>query len=245
MTDAGNDRPPFDERAALAELERLREQIVHLRSKRVAAGTEFDGFVRSLKTRETAPIAATRDEFSPMTVPGDLDSKPAESSPAPSLDRGPAPAGAAARRQPRARNLMLLGGALLVLATGGLVTWTLRKGGREPANPDRIVTAQLPATSAPDEAPAVPRPIPVSPHDSQIITSRPVWVRVVADGQRVVERELQAQARIPFKATRSIVIRTGDAGALRLSIGGRDQGPLGADGVVVTRTFSVPGTLER
>ncbi len=245
MTDAGNDRPPFDERAALAELERLREQIVQLRSKRVAVGTEFDGFVRSLKTRESAANAATRNELSPTSVPGGLDSSPAEPSPAPSLDPRPAPAAPAVKRQPGARNLVLLGGALLLLATGGLVTWTLRKGGREPAETDRLVSAQPPATPVPDETPLAPRPIPVSPYDSQIVTSRPVWVRVVADGQRVIERELQAQARIPFKATRSIVIRTGDAGALRLSIGGRDQGPLGADGVVVTRTFSVPRTVER
>jgi cytoskeleton protein RodZ len=245
VTDAGHDRPPFDERAALAELERLREQIVQLRSKRVAAGTEFDGFVRSLKTRETAPIAATRDEFSPMTVPGDLDSKPVEPPPAPSVDHEPVPAVPSARRQPGARNLVLLGSALLLLATGGLVTWTLRKGGREAIEPDRVVSAQPPATSAPDAPPAAPRPIPVSPYDSQIVTSRPVWVRVVADGQRVVERELPALARVPFKATRSIVIRAGDAGALRLSIGGRDQGPLGADGVVVTRTFSVSGPVKQ
>lgn len=245
MTDAGNDRPPFDERAALAELERLREQIVQLRSKRVAVGTEFDGFVRSLKTRESAANAATRNELSPTSVPGGLDSRPAEPSPAASLDRGPAPAGEAARRQPGVRNLVLLGGALLLLATGGLVTWTLRKGVRELAEPGLMVSTQSPATSAPAVAPAAPQPITVSPYDSQIVTSRPVWVRVVADGQRVIERELQAQARIPFKATRSIVIRTGDAGALRLSIGGRDQGPLGADGVVVTRTFSVPRTVER
>jgi hypothetical protein len=67
---------------------------------------------------------------------------------------------------------------------------------------------------------------------------------VIADGERVVERELPADARVPLKAAKTIVIRTGDAGAVRLSIGGQDQGILGRDGEVVTRTFTV-GEPER
>lgn len=248
MTDAEKGRPAFDERAALAELERLREQIVRYRSQRVDAGVEFDRFVRSLKTGETRPdsppTAATRADISPTTVRGDLEAPSPGPSPAPSLDREPAPAAPAARRQPVPRHVVLLGGALLLAATGGVLTWTLRRGGREPAAPDRIV-AQPPATSERAATPAAPQPIAVSPYDAQIVTSRPVWIRVVADGQRVLERELPTQARVPFKATRSIVIRAGDAGALRLWIGGRDQGPLGADGVVVTRTFSVSGPSTR
>jgi hypothetical protein len=65
-------------------------------------------------------------------------------------------------------------------------------------------------------------------------------VRVLADGERVIERELPANARVPVKAKKTIVIRAGDAGAVRLSIGGRDQGVLGPDGEVATRTFNVP-----
>jgi cytoskeleton protein RodZ len=235
-----NGRPVFDERAALAELERLREQTVHLRSKRVAASAEFDAFIRSFKTRQTdpdSPPAAPSADFSPMTVPSELDATPLEPSPPPPLEHQPAPPALAPRRRPSARNLVL-GSALLVLATGGVVTWTLRNGGRESTEP--TASGPPPPRSEPDATPAAPRPVPVSPYDSEIITTRPVWVRIVADGQRVVERELPAQARVPFKATRSIVIRTGDAGAIRLSIGGVDHGPLGADGVVVTRTFSVP-----
>jgi hypothetical protein len=49
---------------------------------------------------------------------------------------------------------------------------------------------------------------------------------------------------VPLKAAKTIVIRTGDAGAVRLSIAGQDQGILGRDGEVVTRTFTV-GEPER
>jgi hypothetical protein len=70
-------------------------------------------------------------------------------------------------------------------------------------------------------------------------------VRVIADGERVVERELPADSRIPFKAEKTIVIRTGDAGAVKLSIRGQDQGTLGKDGAVITRTFTVPAATGR
>jgi hypothetical protein len=67
-----------------------------------------------------------------------------------------------------------------------------------------------------------------------------VWVRVVVDGERVVERELPANARIPLTAEKTIVIRAGNAGAVRVTLAGRDQGVLGPEGTVVTRTFSLP-----
>jgi hypothetical protein len=72
------------------------------------------------------------------------------------------------------------------------------------------------------------------------VTTQPAWIRVIADGERVVERELPANSRIPFKAEKTIQIRTGNAGAVRLSIRGVDQGALGTEGEVVTRSFAVP-----
>jgi hypothetical protein len=63
---------------------------------------------------------------------------------------------------------------------------------------------------------------------------------VIADGERVVERELPAGAKIPFTATKTVVIRAGDAGAVRLILRGADHGTLGGDGDVVTRTFTLP-----
>ncbi len=70
-------------------------------------------------------------------------------------------------------------------------------------------------------------------------------MRVLADGERIIERELPANSRVALKAAKTIVIRTGDAGAVRLSINGTDQGPLGRDGEVVTRSFSVPPGAPR
>jgi hypothetical protein len=68
-----------------------------------------------------------------------------------------------------------------------------------------------------------------------------VWIRATADGVRVVERELRPDERIPLRAARALVIRAGDAGAVRMSVNGQDRGVLGADGIVVTRTYNAPG----
>jgi hypothetical protein len=72
-----------------------------------------------------------------------------------------------------------------------------------------------------------------------------VWVRVTVDGERVLERELEAGVRIPLEAKETIVVRAGDAGAIRLTIAGKDQGVFGPDGIAVTRTFPVPSASPR
>src|SRR5438094_843243 len=128
--------PPFDEKAALEELERLRDAIEESRRRRSQRSDEFEAFIRSFRT-------------------------------------GAAPADAHA-----------LQGELKI--------------------------------------------------------QRRVWVRVLLDGQRAVERELAAGTRIPLQADRAIVIRAGDAGALRLTINGVDRGPLGKDAEIITRTFTAP-----
>jgi hypothetical protein len=72
----------------------------------------------------------------------------------------------------------------------------------------------------------------------ELITNRTVWVRVTVDGRRAIERELAAGQRIPVRAERDVVIRAGDAGALSLTVNGRDMGTLGRDGAILTRSFT-------
>ncbi|MEN3337889.1 MAG: hypothetical protein V7647_1565 [Acidobacteriota bacterium] len=67
---------------------------------------------------------------------------------------------------------------------------------------------------------------------------RRVWLRVLTDGNRTIEREVEANAIIPLPAARTFVVRAGDAGAVHFYLKGQDQGPLGADAQVVTRTFT-------
>ena len=91
-----------------------------------------------------------------------------------------------------------------------------------------------PPSSASPSAPSAAQPAQAGGGlETGIVTLRPVWVRVLVDGERAVERELRGNERIPLRAQRTIAIRAGDAGALRVLIAGRDQGTLGRDGEVV------------
>jgi hypothetical protein len=101
------------------------------------------------------------------------------------------------------------------------------------------------ATTSPSGAVA-PRPSSAAGAGSatppaEIRTVRRAWVRVVIDGNRAVEREVEANTNVPLPAGRTFVVRAGDAGAVHFFLNGRDQGPLGADAQVVTRTFTAAG----
>jgi cytoskeleton protein RodZ len=121
-----------------------------------------------------------------------------------------------------------------------MATWMLR--GEAPPSPDQVSQARPAPPSA--EPPLSPSPAaaPAEPawQGSELVTIRRVWLRVLVDGDRVLEREVPADTRVPLQAQKTIVIRTGDAGAVRLSLAGEDRGFLGREGEVVTRTFTVP-----
>jgi hypothetical protein len=78
-----------------------------------------------------------------------------------------------------------------------------------------------------------------------VTTRRAVWMRVTIDGKRELEREVPQGQRIPLHGERTIVIRVGDAGAVTIARDGRDLGPLGRDGVIATREFSLDPTARR
>ena len=235
--------PPFDERAALDELERLRGQIERHKARRRAVEAEFDGFIRSFKTPgggAQPPVSQERKRFTPVVEPRAL--PPPAASPEPVQP---------ARRTMSTRTRAAICGALVVMAGGALVTWTWGRRGPASASASASSTAAPASDAAPSAAlPATLEPsggtrVTAAPDATELVTSRAVWIRVIADGARVVERELPANARVPLKANKTIVIRTGDAGAVRLSIGGQDQGVLGRNGEVVTRTFTVPSREKR
>jgi hypothetical protein len=126
------------------------------------------------------------------------------------------------------------GVAATAIATAVLAAWMVTRV------PDAPPAEQSePAPAAATTAPVSPPAPPVDPHPLRIDlrTLRRVWLRVAVDGRIAIEREVAAGEQLPFGADRSIVVRAGDAGAVTLSVGGVDQGPLGGDGQVVTRTF--------
>jgi hypothetical protein len=66
---------------------------------------------------------------------------------------------------------------------------------------------------------------------------REVWVQVTVDGRQGAGRTLRAGEAQSIAATREVVIRAGDAGALWVSFRGGAAEPLGPDGRVLTRSF--------
>jgi hypothetical protein len=244
MTEQSQDEQPFDERAALEELERLRAQIQRLRSERTDLGVQFEQFVRSVRATGKSPDVNLPETPAISTSAGKPPVEHAGHSadPATAVELPPQPPKPVlALKAPPAARSALIGGAVILLAAVAVVTWTLRKSAREPSVPVPIPSATVPGPTAQTPPPAAqPQPRLSSPFRSEIVTSHAAWVRVLADGERVFERELPPGARVPFTAKKTITIRTGNAGAVRLVIGQNDQGPLGAEGAVVTRTFKVP-----
>jgi hypothetical protein len=259
---------PFDERALLEELERVREQIQQARLQRRAVQDEFSRFVRGFKeptdlenaTREDGRVgeparlhsaALKRPEGEPgkPVAPEEPQQRPAiarlmtaapasttaqEITPQQPMNEPPVSGAGAPRAQPWTR--VLAGGAVILLTGVAVTTWMRNDASQPPSSSDPTRTAQ-PVTPAP-EPPAPAAEAPASP-GSEIVTIRPVWMRVLVDGERVFEREMPANTRVPLSAQKTIVIRTGDAGAVRLSIRGVDQGFLGREGEVLTRSFTV------
>jgi hypothetical protein len=179
------------------------------------------------------PVQAAANEF----VPGRWEPEEAEPVPAPVAARG--------SRAPRAAHVGVVLAALAVLAVGVLL-W---RSSSDPVAAPPSEAASGPSPSAAAAPPAAPVPAPAAVASPaapagppraltiEFVTLRPVWARITVDGKRAFEREFPANQRLPLGADRTIAIRAGDAGALRLIVDGRDQGVLGKDGQVYNRTF--------
>ncbi len=255
-------RPPFDEATALAELENLRQSIERARQQRKNADAEFDTFVRGFKKfddvvaasappdpllpfpsespvkRQTAPPVQAPaiapppslrvvEERVPVGVreplPAQVVPPPQSEPPALSPERG--------RRPVRAGAIVAVSAVAIAGVIFGLRSWRTA-----PQQPPAATTAQA---VPPPAQPRRPAPVAAAaPPQTAITAIRPVWVRVIVDGKRLLAREMQAGESMPLGDGATVVVRAGDAGALRLSIAGRDQ-PVGRDGEVVTRTFNL------
>ena len=147
-------------------------------------------------------------------------------------------------RRPPLRRPAVAGAAVAVLAAVAVVFFG-RSGkddvapGATPQSSTAPAAANgVPAASAVPAAEPAPAPAPPAP-GAELVTARRVWLRVTVDGARTVEREVPADTRLTFAPTKEMVVRAGDAGAVRMRMAGKDMGPIGPDGQVATRTFAV------
>jgi hypothetical protein len=251
-----NHASSFDEKAALAELERLQQAIADSRRRRGETVDEFDAFVRSFSNPQErrAPAADRPGETRPVApAPPSEQVRFEHIDPAALRIELPRPDLLEPIETPGKRPSIappwLLAAIAVLVVIGALM---LMRG--RPSTPAQSPTPAATETTAPAAAtasvstPARAGSAPaVKPGgiQAELTALRPVWVRVLTDGQRAIERELKANERIPVRADQTLTIRVGDAGALRVSIGGKDQGPLGRDGVIANRTFTARRTPSR
>jgi cytoskeletal protein RodZ len=101
------------------------------------------------------------------------------------------------------------------------------------------------AASAPASAPAPADARPaVSATSGDLLTvavtaKRPCWVSATVDGQKAIERLLQAGEQQTVTVRREMVLTAGDASAIALQFNGADARSLGKSGEVVTARFNL------
>jgi hypothetical protein len=250
----------FDEQAASEELERTRQALEESRQRRKRANEEFDAFLRSFAPPGPAPPPAgtapavpprrlVREPSGslvpherglagePAAVPSSVPPEPPAPPPLPIVVTA---LGASPRARHKAR---VYGGIALAAGAIAIVAWRVRSPEPVPTSARPVAAAAAPGAqqggaSTPSSSPA--RGAPRQGVSAELRTTRPVWVRVTIDGKQALERELPADQRLPFEGVRTVTIRAGDAGAVRVSLNGADQGTLGPDGQVVTRSFTRP-----
>jgi hypothetical protein len=150
-------------------------------------------------------------------------------------------------RQPRHRRWAF--GAALVLAIA-LVVGALASRDDGPTLPSAAAPAprEVATDTSPPEAPGERRdaPPPTSELAATVTTTRDCWILAVADGEIVLQETVPAGETLELEARRTLDLRLGDAGAVRLVVDGRrvQAGPSGAvadlsfairDGEVVRR----------
>jgi cytoskeleton protein RodZ len=67
----------------------------------------------------------------------------------------------------------------------------------------------------------------------------PCWIKATVDGQKVIDRLLQAGDQQTIEVRREMVLTAGDAGAVAMTFNGADTRPLGKAGEVVTRRVTL------
>jgi hypothetical protein len=248
--------PPFDEKAALAELERLRDSIQAARQARRRASDEFDAFVKSFRTPASTPtserpVSTSRASEAAQRAASESISQPLHSAdPLPSTvtvpsnsdefdDRTAAPSSQLPRRYHL--NIRTLG-VFAVIAAIALGLLSTRRS-RQMSPPTRVngVTGNAASTrnAATPSAAASQSAAAAGGVVLELRVVRPVWMRVVIDGRKDVEGMVQAGQPLHFTGDHSIIVRVGNGGDVLVTTGNGEE-RFGDAGQPRTRTFSKP-----
>lgn len=141
-------------------------------------------------------------------------------------------------RQKRALLLLQIVVGVVVIAVIALVTWRVRVMLAEPEAP---VATTAPAQVIVPPAPADPIPTPAPPAAAasaavmvlELDLAGDCWIEVTVDGAKPVARLFRSGEQQRIEVSREVLLDVGNAGALRLTIDGRQTRPLGGDGARV------------
>lgn len=96
-------------------------------------------------------------------------------------------------------------------------------------------SAEVAAVSAPaPKSVDAAKPDEVSRLTVDLAVTRPCWLSATVDGEKKIERLLQAGERQTIEVGRELSFTAGDASAVKMTINGTDAKPLGKEGQVVT-----------
>jgi cytoskeletal protein RodZ len=102
------------------------------------------------------------------------------------------------------------------------------------------VTSPSPVVSPSPVALPSPSPQPKVPLSARVTIEQPAWVRVIADGKKVYEGTLQAGAKQTWTAQKSLNIRSGNAGGVKISLNEQPAQLMGKAGQIGEITLTAP-----
>ena len=157
-----------------------------------------------------------------------------------------------------------LGLIALSVPIAGVVLYFSMAGWRTPAAAERPAITVTSAAEAPATAPAgasgppndalTTATTPAEKPTARGATSdrltvmlsvkRRCWISVTVDGQKQIERVLEAGEQRSVDVHRELMLRTGDAGAMSMTLNGADAKPLGRSGEVVTVRLNLANFKE-
>jgi len=108
-----------------------------------------------------------------------------------------------------------------------------------PAPPPAVIStpAVVPTTALPAETPTIAPASSAPQRDTLTVAlsvKRPCWVTATIDGQKTLDRLLQAGEQQTLDVRREMVLTVGDASAISMTLNGTAARPLGRAGEVVT-----------
>jgi cytoskeletal protein RodZ len=106
------------------------------------------------------------------------------------------------------------------------------------------VKAESQAAVSPPPPPADATPAADNRLTIALSAKRPCWVSATVDGQKVVDRLLQAGERKLIEVRREMELTAGDAAAISMTINGTNARPLGKAGEVVTARLNMTNFKE-